>query len=245
MALVTYTTVTASTSLGTYTTFRCQEVITTPTYYMNGSRTVSTSGAFTGLASGMWVEWEAKDLSLFTPLSAPILGYTHLFGDTPAHSSSSGTSETSSVTTSSSGSPSLSVSSKAGIGAGVGVALLCLLGVAMWWVRQKFVQRRQSPDSEVAQERFAELGRGVERQEAPGFNDIKEIDTIGQRYEAAGSAFKFEKDGKHEPVELEGGWHGHEAADNTDYSKDEKRLSRSSSILETPAHLFYSRKFWS
>ena len=95
----------------------------------------------------------------------------------------------------------------------------------MWWVRRYVLKRRQRADSGVAQKRFAELDRGVERQEAPGFNDIKEIDTLGERYEAAELDFKSEKDSK--------------------YSKDEKRVSRSSSVLETLAHLFFSRNFWS
>ena len=245
MALMTYTTVTASTSLGTYTTFQCEEVITTPTWYINGSRTLSTSGVFTGLASGLWAEWEAKDLSLFTPISAPVLGYAHLAGERGTHSTKSSTSSAGSVTMSPKASSGLSDGAKAGIGAGVGVLLLCLLGVAMWWVRRYMYRRRQDLPRKVSPNRLAELDRAAERLEAPGFDDIKEIDTIGQRYEAAGPDLKFEKNSNHEPVELEGGWHGHEVADNDGDCKDEKRLSRSSSILETPAHLFYSRKFWS
>lgn len=227
MELIT-TTDTASTatdSRGPETTFQCGQIISTPTWYINGSRTISTSGGyFTGLASGLWVEWEKRDLSLFTPASAPILGYEHMAGTTTSTRTHSATS---SSTGGSSNNAKLSVGAKAGIGVSVGIAFLFLLGCALWYMR-RLHHRMQMPSNELPGEPKAELDPKAGIVEAPGFN---------KRHEAAGSITYAEKRVELEPAELDGGWHGHEVEDTG--GKGEKNSpSRSSSIVATPAQFF-------
>ena len=206
---------------------------------MNASRTVSTSGMFTGLASGLWAEWESKDLSLFSPASAPILGYMDLRGGDKGQSRRTSSSRSPAKSTSTPQSSDLAPSVKGGIGASAGVGLLCILGVILWLVRRKYIQRSRNEDDETAGRVIPELDPNVIIVEAPQKACLKEIDSGVQRFEVPDNAFPYEKYGDYTPTELEGEWHGHEVDDTSPSSKDDKRTSRSSSIMETPAHFFW------
>lgn len=202
--------------------FQCGEIISTPTWYINGSQTISTSGGyFTGLASGLYAEWKKSDLSLFTPASAPILGYEHLGGTTTSTRSHSATSLPNGGSQNNSG---LSTGAKAGIGVSVGIVFLVLLGVALWYMR-RLHQGRQGLLVEMPGEPRAELDPKAETAEAPDYV---------HRYEADDSVMYAEKRIELEPVELDGNWHGCEMED-TGRKAEKDPPSRSSSIVATPA----------
>ena len=208
-----------------YSTFQCGQLITTPTWYIDGTKTISTSGQFTGLASGLWVEWEKRDLYLFNPASAPILGYAHFEGN---HTSTSSTSVAHPSSGRANGTSSgLSVAAKAGIGVAVGVVFLMLLGISLLWIR-RLHQRRQSRKMESKEEAPKELDPSGTFVEAPN---------LSKRYEADGSFTYAEKRIEDEVVELDGNWCGHEVADTSGRSEKES-ASRSSSIVPTPAQFF-------
>ena len=231
-------------SMSSLDTFRCAEVITTATYYMNASQTVSTSGIFTGLASGMWAEWQVRDLSLFTPASAPVLGYANLevSGNTTEPSNAKSTSRaTSSQRLSHAPPQSLSAGAKGAVGASVGVALVCLVGAAMWWVRKKVVRRKQTSGDEINEKSCHELDPNADILEAPEYCKPPEADSRPKYGGSDQPVIGLEKDGLNEPVELDGDWHGHEIADTSEPSdKDDARQFRSSSIVETPVQFLVS-----
>jgi hypothetical protein len=231
MEMITSTTSASTTNiLSQPSPYKCAQLISTPTWYINGSQTVSTSGYFTGFASGLWAEWEKKDLSLFTPASAPILGFEHLGGTSTSRSSQSATSSSSGRSGSSSSG--LSVGAKAGIGVGVGIFVLLLLGAALWWMR-RYHQRNQTSSDEPTEKQRAELDPRRDILEAPDY---------AKRHEAADSNTYAEKRVQHDVAELDGNWHGHECADTSE--KPEKdSVSRSSSIAPTPAR-FFRPKDW-
>lgn len=207
-----------------YSTFQCGSLITTPTWYIDGTKTVSTSGEFTGLASGMWVEWEKRDLSLFTPASAPILGYIH----DDVNQTATAVPTQSVRRKGNTASNGLSVAAKAGIGVSVSCFILMLLGVALLWMRRHH-QRARNDRSETRGNPTAELDPSDAFFEASGFSKRCEADSSFTSY--------AEKRSEREPVELDGNWHGHEVADTSGRSEKES-ASRSSSIVATPERFF-------
>ena len=230
MEMITSTTSASTTNvLDQPSPYKCAQLISTPTWYINGSHTVSTSGYFTGFASGLWAEWEKKDLSLFTPASAPILGFERLGG-----TSTSGSSQTATISSQKSGSSrsSLSVGAKAGIGAGVAIFVLLLLGAALLWMR-RYHHRNQTSSDELTEKSRAELDPRADVSEAPDY---------AKRHEAVGSNTYAEKRSQHDVAELDGNWHGHECADTSERPEKES-VSRSSSIAPTPAR-FFRPKDW-
>ena len=167
------------------------------------------------------MEWEKRDLSLFKPASAPILGLEHFAGTTTSPATRTATN---SSNEGSSGKPGLSTGAKAGIGVSAGIVFLFLLGVALWYTR-RLHQRKQRP---------SDVAVGKPRAELDPKADIMEAPDLAKRHEAAGSII-YEKRVEPEAVELDGHWHGHEVEDTSGKSEKDSP-SRSSSIVATPAH---------
>lgn len=124
----------------------CRTLITTPTYaVVSGSRTISITDSFTGIATPLNVVWGPDDLISFTPRSAPSIAIASMFG---------GQSVASSTELSNSTSSRLSGGVKAGISVGTIAGSFALIGgIGLVWIRyrrrkQKLTEEKPAVDVE-------------------------------------------------------------------------------------------------
>ncbi|KAK5688046.1 hypothetical protein LTS10_000024 [Elasticomyces elasticus] len=149
---------------------------------------------FTAFAPTILVAWASSDLASFTPASAPLLQIiittsTRVAGsDTPTG---------------------LTAGAKAGIGVGAALGLIACVALGIWLL----IRRRRS--RAVAQ--FASKDDSNDKAELPGQSvekkrpEATELGPNGEIFETSGYGLPAELE-PHARYELEGGFHGYEAA---------------------------------
>jgi len=185
----------------------CQGLITDATAIVESNRTTRLTGSFTAIARLVLVAWEDRDLSSFSPLSAPL--FQAAASTTPPASNTTDTSPTNGPTAGSvaidlpadSGGMGLGVKIGVGVGVGCGVLLLCTLTGIIAIYRRRLRRLRETASTKLPATDSSASG-GDAKAELGGDSHVVEI---------GGRDLLAEADGNDTRHELEGGWHGYEA----------------------------------
>jgi hypothetical protein len=181
----------------------CGTIVTTDTSVVIGSTTKITHG-FVAMESMILVAWNSSDLSMFTPASAPLL---EAIDRTTAAAKLITTTHSGNKSTSSSTTPRLAAETKGLIAVGTvgGVLFFIMLGFLLAGARRHHIARKRASVTATT----------VDREIVPG----KAESDGSVIFEADDEASKpAEADPSNMRVELEGEWHGYEAAARTLHS---------------------------